>query len=72
MVFGMILERAAAVGPGGAAPALWVGKMFLLAFHFLTEFRPSQLLLPRYLPGAASLPPDLSPLGSLSKEEFIS
>lgn len=68
MVFGMILERAAAVGRGGAAPALWVGKMFLLPFNFHTEFHPSQLLLPRYLPGAASLTPKSFPF---SKEEFI-
>lgn len=73
-LFGMIWERAAAAGLGGTAPALWVGKIFLLSFHFLTEFHPSQRCCCLGVPLEQLLypfTPNPSPLGVLSKEESI-
>lgn len=74
-LFRMIWERATTAGPGGTAPALRVGKeMFLLAFHFLTEFHPSQrcccLDVPLEQPLSLFTPKSF-PSGALSKEESI-
>lgn len=72
-LFGMIWERATAAGPGGTAPALRVGKMFLLAFHFLTEFHPSQRSAAWMSPWSSLFPASLpnNSLQALSKEESI-